>query len=513
MELSQLLHTFVLMNMREASSFGLFDIVRLLALVVSLPYLQWAFGLLIGWVRPRFADWINNIYCSGSSRKLVFRREKINQNYRINGPTVLVNALFWYLNKNKPEKCKSYESIPVPLLVNRTNQVTGRPETLQFEELIFPSSTTKIADDIYICLTSEIQGKSSRKKESSEESEESDSKESKEVFHLTLSSRRHYADHINLFMNRVKQEYEQDTKSSYIKIYDAVQENNSSSLDKPEFFMSYKTFDNLFFKDKDQMLRLLQQFNKEDGPREQFRKKFGCPNNLSFMLHGPPGTGKTSCIKAIASYLRRDVVMVKLNSFKTNTAFADIFTEHTSQICHRKKIFVFEEIDCCFKNPEDNPFLSRKDKSAIGFSAKQQAEKSVTDEILMELVKDKKGSKSKLSTESILDDKLNHEGVLNALDGPRERNGRVCIFTTNYIDRIDEAYLRYGRMNMVVHLDRLLKEDVQRYFQLWFDKPIPSKVYSKMNDGCFTQAELGQLFDENLDRHDKIYESLATKKA
>jgi hypothetical protein len=34
-----------------------------------------------------------------------------------------------------------------------------------------------------------------------------------------------------------------------------------------------------------------------------------------------------------------------------------------------------------------------------------------------------------------------------------------------------------------------------------------------MNDRCFTQAELGQLFDENLDRHDKIYESLATKKA
>jgi chaperone BCS1 len=400
------------------------------------------------------------------------------------------------------------------LTVNRTNQVTGRPETLFFEELLFPSSVTKIADDIYICLSTDTQGRKSSSRKDEESSEESsDSKESKEVYHLVVSSRRHYVDHVNSFLDRIKKEYDQDTKTSYIKIYDGRQEENDCILRNPEFFSSYKTFDNLFFKDKPQMLRLLQQFKNENGPREQFHKKFGCPNNLSFMLYGPPGTGKTSCIKAIANYLRRDVIMIKMNTFKTNSAFADIFTERTSETNPRKKIFVFEEIDCCFQNPEDNPFLSRKDNITGASSVKKDSEKSATDEILMELVKDKKGSKSKLSAESLQDDKLNHEGILNALDGPRERNGRVCIFTTNYLDRIDEAYLRYGRINMVVHLDRLLKEDVQRYFHLWFDKQIPAKIYSKMNDRTFTQAELGQLFDENQDRHDKIYEAFVSKKA
>ena len=510
-----MLHTFVLMNMREASSFGLFDILRLIALVISLPYLQWAFGLLINWVRPRFVDWINAIYCSGSYRKLVFRREKFNQNqYRVNGPYRIANALFWYLHKNKPSKCKSYESLQIPLTVNRTNESTGRPETLFFEELLFPSSVTKIADDIYICLSSETQGRNSSSRKNEESSEESsDTKESKEVYHLVISSRRHYIDHVNSFLERIAKEYDQDTKTSYIKIYDVVQEENESTFRKPEFFSSYKTFDNLFFEDKPKMLRLLQQFKNENSPREQFHKKFGCPNNLSFMLYGPPGTGKTSCIKAIANYLHRDVIMVKMNTFKTNSAFSDIFTEHTNEICHRKKIFVFEEIDCCFQKPEDNPFLSRKDKVAVSSSVGNESEKSIADEILIELVKEKKGSKSKSTVEINLDDKLNHEGVLNALDGPRERNGRVCIFTTNYLDRIDEAYLRYGRMNMVVHLDRLLKEDVQRYFHLWFDKQIPAKTYSKMNDRAFTQAELGQLFDENQDRHDKIYEAFVSKKA
>ena len=118
-----------------------------------------------------------------------------------------------------------------------------------------------------------------------------------------------------------------------------------------------------------------------------------------------------------------------------------------------------------------------------------------------------------MNAEPNFDIKLNHEGVLNALDGPRERNGRVCIFTTNYIDRIDEAYLRYGRMDMVVHLDYLLKEDVQRYFQNFFEKPLPPKVYAKMNDHMFTQASLGEIFVKKGKDLEKVYESLATKKA
>ena len=42
----------------------------------------------------------------------------------------------------------------------------------------------------------------------------------------------------------------------------------------------------------------------------------------------------------------------------------------------------------------------------------------------------------------------------------------------------------------------------------------PTRPYSVLlNDRAFTQAELGQLFDENQDRHDKIYEAFVSKKA
>ena len=80
-----------------------------------------------------------------------------------------------------------------------------------------------------------------------------------------------------------------------------------------------KTFDSLFFPQKGVLLDLLNNFQKKVG-------KFaipGFPHKLGLLLHGPPGTGKTSLIKALAQHTGRSIVSIPLARIKTNQELMD----------------------------------------------------------------------------------------------------------------------------------------------------------------------------------------------
>ena len=88
---------------------------------------------------------------------------------------------------------------------------------------------------------------------------------------------------------------------------------------------SEKTFSSLFFPGKGELLFLLDHFQKKTG-------KFGIagfPHKLGLLLHGPPGTGKTSIIKAIAEYTNRHIVSVPLSKMKTNQELMDVMFDQS----------------------------------------------------------------------------------------------------------------------------------------------------------------------------------------
>jgi MoxR-like ATPase len=68
------------------------------------------------------------------------------------------------------------------------------------------------------------------------------------------------------------------------------------------------------------LLKLLAHFQDKSG-------KYaiqGFPHKLGLLLHGPPGTGKTSLIKAMAQHTGRNVVSIPLARIETNQELMDI---------------------------------------------------------------------------------------------------------------------------------------------------------------------------------------------
>ena len=136
---------------------------------------------------------------------------------------------------------------------------------------------------------------------------------------------------------------------SYIKTLDHHDSEKDFKKWTECIFESSRTFNTMFFDDKDYLIKKLDFFinNKE------YYYEYGVPWTLGIGMHGKPGTGKTSAIKCIANHTKRHLVVIPLNLIKTCGQLADCFFENKfvddnekNTINFDNKIIVFEDIDC-----------------------------------------------------------------------------------------------------------------------------------------------------------------------
>jgi chaperone BCS1 len=160
---------------------------------------------------------------------------------------------------------------------------------------------------------------------------------------------------------------------------------------------------------------------------KDYYAKIGKAWKRGYLLYGPPGTGKSSMIAAMANLLDYDVYDLELTTIKDNSELRKLLIETKG-----KSIIVIEDIDCSLdltgqrkKRKEKDDDEADKEKDPISKMKREAEEESGS------------GSKVTLS------------GLLNVIDGIWSACGgeRIIIFTTNYVDKLDPALIRRGRMD------------------------------------------------------------------
>jgi chaperone BCS1 len=170
---------------------------------------------------------------------------------------------------------------------------------------------------------------------------------------------------------------------------------------------------------------------------KEYYAKIGKPWKRGYLLYGPPGTGKSSLVAAIANFLKYDIYDIELTNVKTNAELRKLLIGITS-----KSVVVIEDIDCSLDLTGQ-----RKTDSENG---KDKEEKKDVNQVVaasLQAASSEAENKNKVSQVTL-------SGLLNFIDGiwSASTGERLIIFTTNYVEKLDQALIRRGRMDLHIEL-------------------------------------------------------------
>ncbi|KAI9553057.1 hypothetical protein GHT06_020947 [Daphnia sinensis] len=137
----------------------------------------------------------------------------------------------------------------------------------------------------------------------------------------------------------------------------------------------------------------------------QWYSQRGVPYRRGYLLHGPPGCGKSSFITALAGKLECVVCVLNLSE----KGLTDDRLNHLMNTAPVQSIILLEDIDAAFVSRDE----SKSVKSAYDGA-----------------------------------NRVTLSGLLNCLDGVTSTEARILFMTTNYLDRLDPALIRPGRVDV-----------------------------------------------------------------
>ena len=193
----------------------------------------------------------------------------------------------------------------------------------------------------------------------------------------------------------------------------------------------HRTFETIYLPKglKDELIEDIETFLEPETKLKY--QKIGRKYKRISCLEGLPGSGKTSLITALASYIGYDIAMITPS---VGSKFTDLTFKCLLRNLPNKTILVFEDMDALFNQSRND----EANKHAHTFS-----------------------------------------GLLNGLDGIGTPSGLICFITTNNFNSFDPALKRRGRIDKVYHFDYMTKEQLYDMFKNFMDDEFTEVKFNK----------------------------------
>ena len=210
---------------------------------------------------------------------------------------------------------------------------------------------------------------------------------------------------------------------------------------------------------------------------KDYYAKIGKPWKRGYLLFGPPGTGKSTMIAAMANLLEYDIYDLELTAVMDNTQLRRLLIDITG-----KSIIVIEDIDCSLD------LTGQRSKKKDEDSEDSSTEKDENDPAK---------KKSKKSGKETKESKVTLSGLLNFIDGIWSACGgeRIIVFTTNHIEKLDPALIRRGRMDMHIELSYCCYEAFKMLARNYLDvdsHPLFNTIRRLLEETKMTPADVAE---------------------
>ena len=177
----------------------------------------------------------------------------------------------------------------------------------------------------------------------------------------------------------------------------------------------------------------------------------GIPYRRGYLLHGPPGTGKSSLVSAVVGELKMKLYQLSLRgSTLSDTSLVSLVSEIPA-----RSVLLLEDIDCCPVAVTDGLSSQAAETSSEAFNGSLEDFVSGSKETVS--IAGEEGHKS-----------LTTSGLLNAIDGVTSGEGHVLIMTANKPARLHPALVRGGRVDRIFRVGLPEEPELKAFFATFY---------------------------------------------